>query len=179
LTDIDVRTVRVRPYGGRIAVALAGAVALVAVATWLILSGEGRWAGATAAGAGVLLVWAAVVVGREAWPRAAFAVAGMDLAFDGCLLSSIALVLRQADRPAAAAAAAALVLSFLAAYVRARGQSLGYPVEDSSATRALRYGLVSVGLVGDWPGPAMFALVGVNALTTAVRASQVAKQERE
>jgi hypothetical protein len=86
---------------------------------------------------------------------------------------------REVDPPAAAMAVAALVMGFLAAYVRARGRALGYGVEDSVVTRAVRYGLVAVGLAGDWLGPAMIALLVVTTLAAAVRASQVAKQERE
>ncbi len=146
--------------------ALAGTAALVGLASWLVLAGRGRWAGTAAAGAGLLLL----AVAQQA---------AADRAFDGCILSAIALAVRDVDPPAAAVAVAALVAGFLAAYVRARGRALGYGVEDSFVTRAVRYGLVAVGLAGDWLGPTMIALLVVTCLAAVVRASQVAKQERE
>jgi hypothetical protein len=103
----------------------------------------------------------------------------VDRAFDGCLLSAIALTSRQADAPAAGAAVGALAASFLGAYVRARGLSLGYPIEEGLLSRGLRYGLVALGLGANVLGPAMFALLGMTLLAAAVRTSQVAKKERE
>jgi hypothetical protein len=161
------------------ALALASGVALVGLGSWLVLAGLGRWAGAAAAGAGALLLAGGALAGRVGSPLFAFLDSLADRAFDGCLLSAIALAVRDVDPPAAGAAVAALVASFLGAYVRARGRALGYGVEDSLATRAVRYALVAIGLTGDWLGPAMIALLVVTALAAAVRASQVAKQERE
>jgi len=173
----------VRPLAGEAeraaALALAGAAALVGGSCWLVFAGRGRWAGPAALGAGVLLLAGAAVARRAGSHLLTFLDSAADRTFDGCLLSTIALTARQVDPPAAAAAAAALVASFLGAYVRARGRSLGYDVEDSLATRAIRYGLVAVGLAGDWLGPTMIALLVVATLAAAVRASQVAKQERE
>ncbi len=161
------------------ALALAGAAALVGVSCWLVFAGHGRWAGPAALGAGALLLAGASVARRAGSHLLVFLDSAADRAFDGCLLSTIALVAREADPPAAAAAAAALVASFLGAYVLARGRSLGYGVEDSMVTRAVRYALVGIGLAGDWLGPTMIALLVVATLAAAVRASQVAKQERE
>ena len=50
---------------------------------------------------------------------------------------------RASARPTSASAAlVALCASFLSSYVRARGASLGYTVEESHVTRGLRYALV-------------------------------------
>ncbi len=159
--------------------ALAGTAALVGLASWLVLAGRGRWAGTAAAGAGLLLLAVAQQAHRDGSPLLVFLDSAADRAFDGCILSAIALAVRDVDPPAAAVAVAALVAGFLAAYVRARGRALGYGVEDSFVTRAVRYGLVAVGLAGDWLGPTMIALLVVTCLAAVVRASQVAKQERE
>jgi hypothetical protein len=89
-------------------------------------------------------------------------------------------VLRTGDRATAAIAVAALVASFVAAYERARGRALGYPVDDSLAARAARYGLVALGLlVPGWLRGTLIAVLALSLLVVAVRASQVAKQERE
>jgi phosphatidylglycerophosphate synthase len=172
----------VRPLTGEAeraaTMALAGAAALVGASCWLVFAGHGRWAGPTALGAGVLLLAGGSVARRAGSHLLTFLDSAADRAFDGCLLSTIALAVRDVDPPAAAAAVAALVASFLGAYVRARGRSLGYVVEDSAVTRGIRYALVGIGLAGDWLGPTMIALLVVTTLAAAVRASQVAKQER-
>ena len=159
--------------------ALAGAAGAVAAATWLLLTGMDRAAGVVAAAAGVGLLLGAVLARREGYGLLAFVDSGLDRAFDGCLLSAIALTSRQADAPAAGAAVGALAAGFLGAYVRARGVSLGYPVEEGLASRGLRYGLVALGLGARVLGPAMFALLAIALLSAVIRASQVAKKERE
>jgi hypothetical protein len=171
---------RVTPGSTRTKLLLAGAALLIAGGTALVITGSSRWAGAVTAGAGVLLVASGVRVGRDPAPLDLFLDSITDRAFDGCLLSAVALVLRRADRVTAAIAVAALVASFIAAYVRARGRALGYPVDDSVVSRGLRYGLVALGLaVTGWLRGALVAVLGVSVLSGVVRASQVAKQERE
>lgn len=159
--------------------ALSAAAGLVALATWLVFEGSGVVAGVVGALAGVALLLGAVKARRERHVLLTFVDSGVDRAFDGCLLSAIALTSRQADAPAAGAAVGALAASFLGAYVRARGLSLGYPIEEGLLSRGLRYGLVALGLGANVLGPAMFALLGMTLLAAAVRTSQVAKKERE
>jgi hypothetical protein len=168
-----------RGAAGRATFALVVAVGLVAVAAWLVLTRHVALGGAAAAGAGAALVAGAVFAHRDGRPVLRFVDSGVARAFDGCLLSAIALTSRQADAPAAGAALGALAASFLGAYVRARGVSLGYPVEESVASRAIRYGLVALGLGTKALGPTMFALLAFTVLAAGVRGSQVAKKERE
>jgi len=161
-------------------VALVVAGGLVAAATVAVFLWSERTAGVLAALAGCSLLWGGALATRRRDPLLLFLDSVVDRAFDGCLLSAIALQLRDSDTVAAAAAAIALVVSFVAAYERARGQSLGYPVEDSLVTRTARYGLVALGLlIPELLSATMFALAALMALAAAVRASQVAKQERE
>ncbi|MFL5797823.1 MAG: hypothetical protein ACJ77A_07815 [Actinomycetota bacterium] len=170
----------VTPGSTRTKLVLATAAVLIGGATALVITGSPRWAAAAAAGAGVLLVVSVVRVGREPAPLDLFLDSITDRAFDGCLLSAVALVLRQSDRVTAAIATAALVASFIAAYERARGRALGYPIEDGVVGRGLRYGLVAVGLaIPGWLRGALAGVLALAVLTGAVRASQVAKQERE
>jgi hypothetical protein len=171
---------RSMPGSGRTEALLAGGAVLVAAATTLVITGSPRWAGAAAAAAGLLLVVAGVRVARDRAPVDVFLDSIADRAFDGCLLSAVALILRQADRVTAAIAAAALVVSFVAAYERAKGRALGYPVDDSLVTRAARYGLIALGLVvTGWLRGTLIAVLALSVLAGVVRASQVAKQERE
>jgi hypothetical protein len=159
---------------------LGGAAVLIAGATVLVITGSPRWAAAPAGGAGLLLVLSGARVLRDHPPLDLFLDSITDRAFDGCLLSAVALVLRQADRVTAAIAAVALVASFIAAYEKARGRALGYPIDDSVVSRGMRYGLVAVGLlVPAWLRGTLAAVLGLSVLAGAVRASQVAKLERE
>jgi hypothetical protein len=168
------------PGSGRTEALLVGAVLLVGGATALVLTGSPRWAGGLAAAAGVLLALAGARVMRDRAPVDTFLDSMTDRAFDGCLLSAIALELRQADPITAAIAVAALVASFVAAYERARGRALGYPIDDSVVSRSLRYGLVALGLlVPGWLRGTLVAVLALALLACAVRASQVAKLERE
>ena len=168
------------PGSGVTEAMLAGAALLVGGATALIILGEPRWAGGLTAAAGVLLAVAGFRVVRDRAPLDEFFDSVTDRAFDGCLLSAIALVLRQGDRVTAAIAVAALVASFIAAYERARGRALGYPIEDSVVSRSIRYGLVALGLlVHGWLRGTLIAVLALALLSGAVRASQVAKLERE
>jgi len=158
-----------------LATAAAGAVGL---ATWLVLDGRPVAAalGALAAAA-ILLAADSMVHGPGAMLERTVA-SFVDRAFDGAILAAIAWAYRTTDPWVAAGALVALGASFLAAYVRARGASLGYGVGESSVTRGLRYGLISVGLLTDGLGWTLWTVASVMGLAALVRASQVAKEER-
>ncbi len=156
---------------------LAAAAACVGAGTWLILDGRTAWGGAAAAAAGLLSIGGAILArGGAALGRMVDSL--VDRAFDGCLFSAIAWVARGSDETTSAGALIALSAGFLGAYVRARGESLGYRVEESLVTRALRYTVVSAGLMGGWLRGGVLAAAAVSMLASAVRASQVAKEER-
>jgi hypothetical protein len=101
-----------------------------------------------------------------------------DRAFDGALLTAIALSMRHNNNAAAAVAVAAVAISFVAAYITARGSALGYAVRDSLLVRAARYGAVAVGLAADVLLGAMIAVLVLSTLTAADGARQVIKQDR-
>ena len=102
----------------------------------------------------------------------------VDRAFDGAIMAAIAWAYRASDPSVSAAALVALGTSYLATYIRARGASLGYGVDESVPTRALRYALVSVGLLTGGLAWTLWTLAAVMTLASIVRASQVAKEER-
>jgi CDP-diacylglycerol--glycerol-3-phosphate 3-phosphatidyltransferase len=156
----------------------AGATALVGAATWLVLEVGTGWAGAAAGGSGALILAGAALAGRGGSARERMLGSAVDRAFDGCVLAAVAWVTREPDPAISAGALLALAAGFLAAYVRARGQSLGYQVEESPVTRALRYAAVSLGLATGELGAGVYAAAGIAILTALVRASQVAKEER-
>jgi hypothetical protein len=150
---------------------------LTAAASWLILEGRPRPAGLAAALAGA----AAIAGGRFAvWiddnltklfdPL-------LDRVYDGALLGAIAWVERDARPTVAVGALVALGASFLSSYVRARGASLGYDVQESTVTRGIRYTLISAGLAFAWLGWAVWAVAALALLSTLIRSVQVAKEE--
>ena len=66
----------------------------------------------------------------------------------------------------------------LSSYVRARGAALGYSIEESHVTRGLRYALLSIGLLVDGLGWAVWAAAIISVLAAALRTGQVAREER-
>ena len=101
----------------------------------------------------------------------------LDRLWDGAILASIAWTARRRRPHIAAAALAALGASFLSSYVRARGASLGYTVEESHVTRGIRYALIVAGLAFGWLGWTVWTAFGISVLAVVVRTSQVAKEE--
>ncbi len=167
------RSVRV----GQSRLLFAGAAASIGTSTWLIIDRRPGWGGAAAGLAGVCLVVGASL-SRGGGPSERILGAVVDRAFDGCVVAAIAWSTRITHPAISAGALIALAAGFLGAYIRARGQSLDYDVEESPITRGLRYGIVAVGLAVGWTGPAVYLAAGVSLLAAMVRASQVAKEER-
>jgi hypothetical protein len=103
----------------------------------------------------------------------------LDRWWDGAVLGAIAWVaVRDEQFGTAVAALAALCVSFLSSYVRARGASLAYSVEESHVTRGLRYVLVTAGLAFGWLGWTLWVATATSALAVLVRTGQVAREER-
>jgi hypothetical protein len=156
--------------------AMAPAVVLLGVATWLILTDRTRWAGAAAAGAAALLLFSAVRVRSSGDRVLRFLDTVADRAFDGTLLPAIALDLRHEDMTVSALAVGAVGVSFLAAYMRARGWALGFVVGDSLLVRAGRYLAVAVGLAADGLLGALIAVIVLTSWTALDEARQVSAQ---
>jgi hypothetical protein len=160
------------------AVLIAGGL-LACVAAWWIVAREPRL-GAVAAGVSATLL---LVGGHRANHGAGGPTDRMlddllDRAWDGAILGAIAWTERSASASVALAALAALCLSFLSSYVRARGASLSYSVEESHITRGVRYGLVTAGLAFGWLSWTLWLAAGLSALAALVRTTQVAREER-
>ena len=164
------------PAAGAITLLVIGAGA-AAGAAWLILEGRPRPAGALALAAGALLLAGGPAARRRDDPLVRFLASAVDRAFDGLLLAALAWALVDTDPRPAALAIVALGTSFFAAYARARGSTLGYPVEESVLNRALRYAILSAGLLTTWVEACLWVLAVFTSLTAAVRVSQVAKGE--
>jgi len=152
------------------------ACVIVVIATWLLLIREVEAAGWVALLAGAVLVAGGVLLQpRDRLGRVLLSFA--DRLFDGCVLGALAWVTRSGDPWLAAGALVALAAGFLASYIRARGGSLGYGIEEGVITPAIRYGLISIGLIAGWRWT-VWAVAVLMLLASAVRASQVVKEER-
>ena len=153
-----------------------GAV-LIAASAWLILERRPGPAGLAAALAGA----AGITGGRFAeWNADGLAKLFdplLDRTFDGVVLGAIAWVEHAARPSVAAGALIALGAGYLSSYVRARGASLGYDVQESTVTRGIRYALVAAGLAFGWLGWAVWAVAVLAVLAALIRTMQVAKEE--
>ncbi len=149
----------------------------IVVSTWQLLERRVEAAGWAALAAGVCLVAAGVLL-RPGDRRARVVVSFVDRAFDGCILASLAWVTRASEPSVAAASLVALAAGFVASYIRAKGGSLGYGIEEGVVTPMLRYGLVSLALILNWTAWAIWVVAVLMLLAAGVRASQVAKEER-
>lgn len=167
------------PVGERAVVPfLCGLAAVgIAAAAWLLLDRRVQAAGWVALAAGACLVLGGALL-RPADRRIRVLLSFADRAFDGCVLGALAWVTREAEPRTAAAALVALAAGFLASYIRAKGGSLGYGIEEGVVTPVLRYGLLSLALIFGWTPWAVWVVAGLVLLAAVVRSSQVAKEER-
>ncbi len=156
----------------------AAAAAAVGLAAWLLVDRRPKPAGLAALAAAALIVVGGALLRPAADRRSRLLLSFADRAFDGAVLGSLAWATRSSSPGTAAGSVVAMAAGFLAAYVRARGGSLGYGIEESGVTPALRYVVVSVALLVGWTSWAVWVVAVLMLLATAVRASQVAKEER-
>lgn len=158
-----------------ITLALVVAAESIAAATWLILGGERVLGGLSALVALVIMMSVLPVAeGR----RSQFAERVLDRLFDACLLAAVAWVSRPGSPEVSVLALAGLGASYVAAYERARGEGLGYRGVETMAYRAVRQGLLVAALVTGWLALFLGGFLAVTGLAAAVRASNVATQER-
>lgn len=153
-------------------------VPATAAAAWAVVDGRTRLAGGAVLVAGLLLLTGGAVARRAGSVRDRVLDSVLDRTVDGAVLSSIAWAARDVDVSTAVAALVALVAGSIAAYVRARGQSLAYTVTESPVTRGLRYALLAGGLLAARVALGVWAVATLAVLAGLVRASQVAKEER-
>jgi hypothetical protein len=155
--------------------AMVVAAEATGAAVWLVLAGQRLLGGFAALVASIVMVGVTPVVAAG---RARFAERILDRLFDACLLAAVAWVWRTIDPAVSVLALVGIALSYLAGYERARGEALGFRGSETVAYRAARQALIVLALVSGWMHVALGALVAVTAFAAAVRASNVAAQER-
>lgn len=152
---------------------------LAAVGAWLIVAREPHRAALAVGGSSLLLLIGGHRANHGAGgPTDRMLDELLDRAWDGAVFGAIAWVERQPAPGVAIGALLALCASFLSAYVRARGASLAYSVEESHVTRGIRYSLVVAGLAFGWLGVTVWAAATLSLLAVLVRTTQVAREER-
>lgn len=110
--------------------------------------------------------------------RPKFAERILDVVFDASILVPLAWVMRSGSKWDAVLAVAGLGSSYLAAYQRARGESLGYVGSESRVYRLTREALLVVGLLSGWIAAALWAFTILTLAAAAVRAWNIVIQER-
>jgi hypothetical protein len=164
-------------WTARAASVVAGASAVGSAAA--VTGRHDLLAAALAATSGVLLLAGGVLAHGATFLVERTMDSFADRVFDGAVLGAVVWVERADGHPSASAAAlVSLCAGFLGSYVRARGNSLDYRVEESAMTRAIRYALVALALALGSPDWLLWTLAGFLLLAAFVRASQVAKEER-
>lgn len=160
-----------------VGVALLAAILLGAgLAAAAVLTG--RWL--VAALATAVAAAAVTVTGRRAKytedHRLTFADAAAERTGDAVVLAAVAWA--TIEEPAVSAGAlAALVLGYLATYMRAKATGLGFAVEESLIARGTRIGLIVVGLAWrDALGPALWAASVVSLFSVMREAIEVGRQ---
>jgi hypothetical protein len=158
---------------------LLAAAAVLCVATALLLLSRRR----VLAGVAALLAAVALLLGSlartESPRRSRFAEGVLDRGFDASVLAPLAWDLRAGAVRVAVLALVALGASFLASYERARGQSLGYRGTESIAYRAVKGLMLPLALLTGWIEGFLWAFVVLATAAAAVRAYNVARQDRE
>lgn len=150
---------------------------LAAVVVAVLVAAEERLPGfLVAIGAGSILLLAAVRVSESSDARLRFADSLAERAVDAVILGTVVWVAFPEKPEAAAAALAALVTSYLASYLRARAEGLGFRVEDTILHRSVRMPFVALSVLET---PALFALwvaTAISVQTIIVRGRAIARQ---
>lgn len=167
-----------RASGPRSVRTLAASTALCFGAAALLLLGHRLASGLVALVAGGALVAGTVAARRDGDGRSAMVEAVADRLFDGCLLASIAWVWRSSSDRVSILALVCLSAAYLASYERARGESLRYRGREGIGYRATRVALLSAGLLTGAVEPALWLFASLAVAAAAVRAWNVARQER-
>jgi hypothetical protein len=162
---------------GRILTISALAVLAAVVSAVLIAVDEriGGFVGALVSGSALLL--SGVKVAETGDARLRFADSLAERAVDAVILGTVAWVAFPEKPSVAAAALAALVISYLASYLRARAVGLGFRVEETLLLRPARMAFVALGILEASALGALWVATVISLQAIIVRAAAVARQK--
>ncbi|HZA26871.1 MAG TPA: hypothetical protein VE915_04370 [Actinomycetota bacterium] len=153
------------------------AVAAAVIAAVLVVLNE-RFVGFLAAlGAGSALFLAGAKAAEAADARLRFSDSLAERLVDAVILGTVAWVAFPERAAVAAAALAALVVSYLASYLRARAVGLGFRVEETLLTRPARMTFVALGVLDAPALGALWIATAISLQAVIVRAVAVARQK--
>ena len=159
-------------------VSLAVGAGALGGAAWLILAGHRLLAGVAALAGAVATLGPTGDRATARRPRLALAGRLLDRAFEGAILAPLAWVARQGSVRVSVLALVGLGASYLASYERARGQGLGYRELEGAGYRTLRAAILVAGLLTGLVEASLWAFAAITVSASAVRAGNVARQER-
>jgi hypothetical protein len=102
-----------------------------------------------------------------------------ERAFDAAILGALAWATARTDPVAAAGALTALVMSYLASYLRAKATGLGFPLTGPSLVRPVRMALLSVAVLSPAALEGALWLVALVSLQAVVREALSVARQRE
>jgi hypothetical protein len=143
----------------------------------LILTGHKVIAGLAGAVAGLGLLAGHPALG-PGYVRPRLAARLLDRVVDACVLVPLAWTSRSADSRLSLLALAGLSTAYVAAYERARGESLGYRGSEGPGYRGTRVAILVFGLVTGWLEASLLAFLALSTSAAAVRVVNVARQDR-
>lgn len=153
------------------------AVAVAAVAAFLILDDRSTVAGVAALISGTALVTAGIALTDLDAPRLTFVDAAAERAVDAALFAALAWALLPEEPRAGVAAIVAVSASYVASYVRARATSLGFVLGRAGAARVLRLLAVIVGLLAGEVEGGLWAAAAVALWVAVARSLAVRRME--
>jgi hypothetical protein len=158
-------------------VVLGVAAATSGVTATLILTGHRVIAGLAGAVAGLGLLAGEATLG-PGYVRPRLAARLLDRVVDACVLVPLAWTSRSADGHLSLLALAGLSAAYVAAYERAKGESLGYRGSEGIGYRGTRVAILVFGLLTGWLEASLLAFLGLSTSAAAVRVVNVARQDR-
>ncbi len=159
-------------------VSLAVGAGALGAAAWLILAGHRLLAGVAAVVGAVATLGPTGDRATARRPRLTLAGRLLDRALEGAILAPLAWVARLGSVRVSVLALVGLGASYLASYERARGEALGYRELEGTGYRTLRAAILVGGLLTGWVEASLWAYAALTVSASAVRAGNVARQER-
>jgi hypothetical protein len=163
---------------GRGGLLLAGAIVFSATTASLILTRHRLLAGLAALAGALALLAANATSPRAARSRERFAGLVLDRVYEASILVPLAWVARAGDNGDAILALVGLGASYLAAYERAKGHALQYRGVERPLFRPTRYAILVLTLLTGWLFAGLWVFAVLTVAAAAVRAWNVARQDR-